>query len=85
VTLTAEQKTKIRTTVVQSKDAPKVANVNFSLTVGTVVPKTVKIVTVPPALVEIHPQWRGHRYFVVGERIIIVEPKSLKIVTVLVV
>jgi hypothetical protein len=85
VNLTTEQKTKIRSTVIQSASAPKVANVNFSLTVGTVVPRTVNVVAVPPVLVEIHPQWRGYRYFVVGERVVIVEPKSLKIVAVLVV
>jgi hypothetical protein len=83
--LTAEQKTKIRTTVIQSSSAPKVENVNFSLSVGTVVPKTVKVAVLPPTLIEIYPRWRGYRYFVVGERIIIVEPNSLKIVAVLIV
>jgi len=85
VNLTAEQKTKIRTTIIQSKSAPKVANVNFSLNVGTVVPRTVNIVAVPPTLVEVYPTWRGYRYFVVGERVVIVEPNSLKIVAILVV
>ena len=34
---------------------------------------SVRIVEVPPALIEIHPQWRGHMYFVVGDQIIIVD------------
>jgi hypothetical protein len=37
------------------------------------VPTSVRVVAVPPALIEIHPQWRGHMYFVVGDQIIIVD------------
>jgi hypothetical protein len=32
-----------------------------------------RVVEVPSALIEIHPQWRGHMYFVVGDQIIIVD------------
>ena len=49
------------------------------------VPRSVKFVAVPATLVEIHPAWRGYRYFVVDDEIIIVEPRTLKIVAVLVV
>jgi hypothetical protein len=86
VTLTNEQRTTIRTTVLQGSNAPRVNNVNFSLNVGTVVPRDrVKVVAVPATLVEIHPAWRGYMYFIVGERIIIVEPDGYTIVAVLVV
>ena len=71
--------------MLQSSNAPRVTSVNFSLSVGTVVPRTVTLVVVPTTLVEIHPAWRGYMYFIVGERIIIVEPASHKIVAVLVV
>jgi len=85
VSLTNEQKTKIRTTVIQSGSAPKIerSQINFSLNVGTVVPRSVRVVTVPTTLVEIHPAWRGFKYFVVADEIIIVEPDTLKIVAVL--
>jgi hypothetical protein len=72
VTLTAEQRTKVRETVLVGS-APRVNNVNFALTVGTPVPTSVRVVEVPPTLIEIHPEWRGHMYFVVGEEIIIVD------------
>src|SRR5262249_12287232 len=65
VTFTAEQRTRIRETVIQSNNAPRVSNVNFSLSVGTVVPQTVRVVEVPVVLVEVHPQWRGFFYFIV--------------------
>jgi hypothetical protein len=84
VKLTTEQRTKIRQTVIQK--GPRVANVNFSINVGTVVPRgRVRVVTVPPVLVEIYPQYRGYLYFITGERIVIIEPSSYRIVAVLVV
>ena len=70
--LTTEQKTTIRKTVIQSSSAPKVerSKINFNISVGTVVPRTVHLVAVPPTLIEIHPAWRGYRYFVVDEEVI---------------
>ena len=52
-------------------NVPRVNNVNFSVRVGTTVPTSVRVLEVPSA--EIHPQWRGHMYFVVGDQIIIVD------------
>jgi hypothetical protein len=87
VNLTSEQKTKIRTTIVQSGRAPKVerSQINFQLNVGTAVPRSIKLVAVPPTLVEIHPAWRGYLYFVVADEIIVVHPRTHEIVAVLVV
>jgi uncharacterized protein DUF1236 len=79
--MTTEQRTQIREKVIAT--GPKVANVNFSLNVGTVVPRTVQVVEVPMVIIDIHPEWRGYRYFVVNEQIIIVERDSLRIVAVL--
>ena len=53
---------------------------NFNVSVGAVVPSTVQVVVHPPRVVEIYPQWRGYRYFIVGDRIIIVEPDTLRVV-----
>ena len=83
--LNTEQKTKIRETVIRSSNAPRVTNVNFSVSVGTVVPTSVHFVTLPPVLVEIFPEWREYDYIIVDERIVILEPRTRKIVTILVV
>jgi hypothetical protein len=72
-TLTTEQRTKVRETVLTGGNVPRASNVNFSISVGTAVPRTVRVVAVPSTLVEIHPQWRGYRYFVVGDDMIIVD------------
>jgi hypothetical protein len=79
-TVTTEQRTQIRQTIISESNAPRVTNVNFSLTVGAVVPSTVRIVVLPPRVVEIYPAWRGYYYFLVGDRIVIVERDTLRIV-----
>jgi hypothetical protein len=33
--------------------------------------------------VEIEPSWRGYDYFMVGEQIVIVDPRSMKIVAII--
>jgi Protein of unknown function (DUF1236) len=73
VTLSTEQRTKIRETVLRGGNVPRVSNVNFSISVGTTVPTSVHVVEVSPVLVEIHPEWRGYFYFVVNDEIIIVD------------
>jgi len=79
VTLTSEQRTRIQQTVLAGNNVPRVNNVNFAINVGVVVPSSVRVVDVPPALIEIYPQWRGHEYFVVQDDVVIVD-RSRKIV-----
>jgi hypothetical protein len=81
--ISTEQRTQIRQTVMQGGDAPRVSSVNFSLSVDTVVPRTVKYVPLPPRAVEIYPAWRGYHFFIVGDQIVIVESGSLRIVAVI--
>lgn len=85
VSLTNEQRSQIRVSVLQSGSAPKISRseVNFNISVGTVVPRTIRFVTVPETIVRIQPAWRGYLYFVVDDEIIIVEPRTHKIVAVL--
>jgi hypothetical protein len=72
-TLTVEQKTKVRETVLRGGSAPRVTSVNFRVSVGTVVPTTVRVVELPPVLVEYYPDWRGYFYFVYNDEIIVVD------------
>jgi hypothetical protein len=73
VNLSAEQRTTIQRTVLARNDVPRVHNVNFSLRVGTVVPRSVRIVPVVATLVEIDPAFRDHYYFVAYDDIVIVD------------
>jgi peptidoglycan hydrolase-like protein with peptidoglycan-binding domain len=81
VTLTEQQRTQIRQTVLADRSVPRVDRVDFSISVGTRVPTHVRVIEVPQVLIEIHPEWRGHRYFVVRDEIVIVD-RELAIVAV---
>jgi Protein of unknown function (DUF1236) len=86
VQLNDEQRTQIRNTVIEARGAPKVDHVNFDVTVGAALPRTgVRIVPVPDTLVRIEPRWRGFRYFVYENEVVIVDPHDMKIVAVLMV
>jgi len=82
VNLTSEQRTRIQQTVFARNDLPRVNNVNFALAVGTAVPASVRIVDLDPVLIEYFPQYRGHKYFVVRDEIVIVD-NSRKVVAVM--
>jgi len=81
-TLTVEQKTKVRETVLRGGSAPTVTSVNFNISVGTVVPTTVRVVELPPVLIEYYPDWRGYLYFVYNDEIIVVD-RNHRIIAVL--
>ena len=71
VTLTTEQRTRVRETMISR--GPRVTSVNFSVNVGTVVPTSVRVVQVDPVLIEYYPRFRGMFYFVYRDEIIIVD------------
>jgi len=79
--LTVDQRATIRTVVKEQKVQPA-TNVNFAITVGTVVPRNIKFYPVPAEFVTIEREWRGFEYFLVGDRIVIVNPRTLEIVAV---
>lgn len=82
--LTAEQRTRVRQTIIDARGAPKVGRLNFHLRVGTVVPRgRIHIIPVPETLVQIDPGWRGLRYFVFHDEVVIVNPRDMRIVAVL--
>jgi hypothetical protein len=84
VSLNEQQRTQIRDTVINSRSTPRVSNVDFSVNVGTVVPRGyIHLVRVPETLIRIEPRWRHYLYFVFNNEIVIVEPRTMRIVQVL--
>ena len=51
--------------------------------VGASVPRTVRFYSLPVELLDIYPGWRGYDYFLVGNQIIVVNPRTLEIVAIL--
>jgi hypothetical protein len=60
-----------------------VNQVNFSISVGTRVPRSVHLVALPAAVITLVPQYRGYQYFVANDEICIVEPSTYEIVEVI--
>lgn len=80
--LSTEQRTTIRSAIRKQKVRPA-TNINFSISIGTRVPRDVRFYRVPLQLVEIYPSWRGYDYFLVGDQIVVVNPRTHEIVAVL--
>jgi hypothetical protein len=80
--LSTEQRTKI-TTVIKSQNVRPATNVNFSISVGTRVPRNVGFHPLPAEIVTIYPEWRGYEFFLVNNQIIVVNPRTLEIVDVI--
>ena len=84
VNRSTEQKTKVRTVIREKVRAEPLTNVNFSISVGTRVPREVRYYPLPAEIVEIHPAWRGYYFILVNDQIVIIEPSSFEIVAVIV-
>jgi hypothetical protein len=80
--LSTEQRTKI-TTVIRSQHVAPVEHVNFSISVGTRVPRDVRFYPLPTEVVTIYPEWRGYEFILVGEQVVVVDPRTFEIVAVL--
>ena len=74
-----EKQAKISEVLAKDKAEP-VTNVNFTISVGVSVPESVHVRPLPDEIVTIVPEYRGYDYVVVEEEIIIIEPRTRKIV-----
>ncbi len=80
--LSTEQRTQITSVIKEQRVAP-VTNVNFSISVGTRVPRDVAFHTLPERVVTIYPEWRRYKFILVREQIVIVDPNTFEIVAIL--
>jgi Protein of unknown function (DUF1236) len=81
--LSTEQRTKI-TSVIRNQHVESVKNVNFSINVGTRVPREgVRFYPLPTEVVTVYPEWRGYEFIVVNDQIIVIEPSTYEIVAVI--
>jgi hypothetical protein len=81
--LSGEQRTKI-TTVIKSQRVAPVTNVNFSISVGTRVPRSgVSFHPLPAEVVTVYPEWRGYEFILVRDQILVIDPQTYEIVAVL--
>jgi hypothetical protein len=80
--LSSEQHAKIWASL-RGEKAERLTNVQFSTTVGEVIPGTVHLYVLPVSVVEYAPQYRDYEYILVGDEILIVNPRTMRIVAVI--
>jgi Protein of unknown function (DUF1236) len=79
--LTTEQRTKI-SSVIKEQKVERV-NLNVSVSVGTRIPADVRLHSLPQQVIVIYPEWRGYDYILVGDQIVIINPRTHEIVAVI--
>ena len=79
--LSTEQRTKITTIIRQNKVEP--AHLNVSVRVGTRVPESVRFYPLPAEVFVVYPEWRGYNYILVGDQILVIDPRTHEIVAIL--
>ena len=75
----AEKRTQINSVIKQER-VTEVTNVNFNVSIGTRVPRTVTYHPLPSRVIEIYPEWRGYYFILVKGRYVILRPETYEIV-----
>jgi hypothetical protein len=84
IDISTEQRTELTTIFREEKAEP--VDIDVDVNVGAAVPRTVTLRPLPPRVIEIVPEYREYRYFVLADgRIVIVDPDSFEVVYILVV
>ncbi len=80
--LSTEQHAKFRDAL-RGEKSERLSDVHFSTTVGGVIPDSVHLYVLPVSVAEYAPQYRDYEYIQVGDEILIVNPRTMRIVAVI--
>jgi hypothetical protein len=83
VQISEEKRSNIHQTILKERNVNRATNVNFSINIGTRVPRSLRLEALPVSVIAIVPEYRSYRYFVVDDQICIVEPSTYEIVEVI--
>jgi opacity protein-like surface antigen len=83
VQISEQQRTNVHQTILKESNVNRINQVNFSINVGTRVPRSVHLVALPASVISLVPQYRSYRYFVANDQVCIVDPNSYEIVEVI--
>jgi hypothetical protein len=79
--VTSEKQVRISETVSRARLAEPERNLNISIRVGETIPSRVRLHRLPPEIVAIEPEYRDYEYFSTGDDVVIVEPRTHRIVS----
>ena len=83
VELSERQRTQIKGLIVKGRNVPRVNSSNFSVAVGSAVPRDVHVAPLPPDVIRVVPEYRGFDYVVVRDQLLIIDPDTMKVIAVL--
>jgi len=78
LTIAPEKRTVIR----QQLSTAKPVTIKERVTVGATIPESVELQTVPETIVSEIPSVKGYRYFVYNDDVVLVDPRTRKVVTI---
>jgi Protein of unknown function (DUF1236) len=81
--LSEQQRSNVHQTILKERNLNRASNVNISISVGTRIPRSVRLVALPASIISVVPAYRSYRYVVVNEQICIVDPNTYEIVDVI--
>ncbi|PDT87760.1 hypothetical protein CO669_23070 [Bradyrhizobium sp. Y36] len=79
--VTTEKQVRISETVSRARLAQPERNLNISIRIGETIPPRVRLYRVPPEIVSIEPEYRDYEYFTTDDDIVIVEPRTHRIIS----
>ena len=79
--ISTEKQTRISQTMTRERLAPPERNLNIAIRIGEPVPPRVRFHRLPPEIVSIEPEYRDYEYFTTDDDIVIVEPRTKRIVS----
>ncbi|WP_245427838.1 DUF1236 domain-containing protein [Bradyrhizobium sp. MOS003] len=79
--VTTEKQVRISETVSRARLAQPERNLNISIRVGETIPPRVRLHRVPPEIISIEPEYRDYEYFTTDDDVVIVEPRTHRIVS----
>jgi hypothetical protein len=86
LSMTQEQRTRVSerfSARIDSMHVRALSRASFSVSVGAMVPRSVTLYDVPRDVVAIYPQYRGHKFVLVEDEIVVIAPGSRRVVAVL--
>ena len=83
VQLSEQQRTNVQETILKEPNVNRISQVNFSINIGTRVPRSVRLAPLPASVVSLVREYRNYRYFVANDEICIVDPNTYEIIEVI--
>jgi hypothetical protein len=84
-TINDQQRTEVRERLSRERTAMsrETQNLNIQVNIGTQLPPRVRPRPLPPDIVRIVPRYRGYEYTVIGDEIVVLEPRTRRVVEII--